>query len=526
MNEKSFYGSPLDWKKSNWKGRIPWLPPEILTSTFHPGEPTTDVYSFGMILYELVSGSIPFSEHKYMQMLMQGKIDALVQLIVEKGARPEIPATCPKELKRLIERCWKGIADERPSMDAICEILQALLVQHQEEMEYLADHTTLHYACVNSHVRTIRNLIKNGINVNIQIGPKQLTALHMTCKLNDSPTLFLLLQANPDLNIVNIFGETALFTAAQNGHVAIVKALVNAGADITICDSQERSPLFIAASNGHFEVCNYLVEMGASVTQSDVTGTTPIMVGAPYMNILNLFMTKNAPFTDQNDDGGYALYFAAQHGNLEGAKLLIEKGAQEYNDFSLLHGACESGNEELVQYCLQTLQCSVNVTDYYDQTPLFLAAACCDKSTCEHFACCKALLESKANVNHKSKTTGITPLYYARTNLGIAKLFIEHGAIVEQTYVESAPSTFTYFVRSHCCYFESLILEQNEHDRIELQQVYIKNLSHLEAMIAQLLRLPSNAFVVQMQNKLEQEKLERWKSLPTNLHILIVHCMK
>jgi hypothetical protein len=40
-----------------------------------------------------------------------------------KGARPELPANCPKRLGELIERCWDANPANRPAFDEILKLL-------------------------------------------------------------------------------------------------------------------------------------------------------------------------------------------------------------------------------------------------------------------------------------------------------------------------------------------------------------------------------------------------------------------
>jgi ankyrin repeat protein len=61
-----------------------------------------------------------------------------------------------------------------------------------------------------------------------------------------------------------------LFTAAQGGHLKVVKLLVKKGANIHQAQCQGATPLQIAALCGHQEVADYLMVKGATF---EATGT-------------------------------------------------------------------------------------------------------------------------------------------------------------------------------------------------------------------------------------------------------------
>ncbi|KAL4430765.1 hypothetical protein ABPG75_006021 [Micractinium tetrahymenae] len=78
----------------------------------------SDIYSFGLLMYELVGGQPPFADD---MSAMQ-----IVFLVTSKGFRPPIPASFPPALAALVQRCWHADARERPTAAAVVEEVAAV----------------------------------------------------------------------------------------------------------------------------------------------------------------------------------------------------------------------------------------------------------------------------------------------------------------------------------------------------------------------------------------------------------------
>jgi len=76
--------------------------------------------------------------------------------------------------------------------------------------------------------------------------------------------------------------STALFLAAQNGHLEVVRELVKAGARVDSARVDIGAvPLTVSAERGHIEVVRCLIEAGANVNHARSNdGTTPLIWAA------------------------------------------------------------------------------------------------------------------------------------------------------------------------------------------------------------------------------------------------------
>lgn len=93
------------------------MPPELLQN----GDlsPASDVYSFGMILWGMLSGSVPFPS------LKRGE---LVRHVVA-GDRPPVPSGVPPTLGELVEECWCTEPGRRPDFSTILYKLRETVSQ-------------------------------------------------------------------------------------------------------------------------------------------------------------------------------------------------------------------------------------------------------------------------------------------------------------------------------------------------------------------------------------------------------------
>ncbi|ETP46758.1 TKL protein kinase [Phytophthora nicotianae P10297] len=94
-------------------GTFQWMAPEVLTSQKY--SLSADVYSFGIILWEICEGAAPFRD------LAPAQIPIAV---VQERRRPIISPMTPLPLRDLIQRCWHHEPALRPTAAEVVHILQ------------------------------------------------------------------------------------------------------------------------------------------------------------------------------------------------------------------------------------------------------------------------------------------------------------------------------------------------------------------------------------------------------------------
>ena len=74
-----------------------------------------DVYSFGMILWEIITCTVPFDV----------KLAEIKKYVLEEKVRPEVPINIDKTLSTLIRNCWDSEINKRPTELEIIEYLNS-----------------------------------------------------------------------------------------------------------------------------------------------------------------------------------------------------------------------------------------------------------------------------------------------------------------------------------------------------------------------------------------------------------------
>ncbi|XP_066494514.1 mitogen-activated protein kinase kinase kinase 10 [Tiliqua scincoides] len=112
------FGLAREWHKTtkmSAAGTYAWMAPEVIKLSLF--SKSSDVWSFGVLLWELLTGEVPYRE-----------IDALAVaygVAMNKLTLP-IPSTCPEPFARLLEDCWRPDPHARPDFGCILRRLEVI----------------------------------------------------------------------------------------------------------------------------------------------------------------------------------------------------------------------------------------------------------------------------------------------------------------------------------------------------------------------------------------------------------------
>uniref|UniRef100_A0A8C9YYA2 Sterile alpha motif and leucine zipper containing kinase AZK n=1 Tax=Sander lucioperca TaxID=283035 RepID=A0A8C9YYA2_SANLU len=96
-------------------GTFPWMAPEVIQSL--PVSETCDTFSYGVVLWEMLTREIPFKGLEGLQ---------VAWLVVEKNERLTIPSGCPASFAELMRNCWATEPKERPVFKQILSTLESM----------------------------------------------------------------------------------------------------------------------------------------------------------------------------------------------------------------------------------------------------------------------------------------------------------------------------------------------------------------------------------------------------------------
>lgn len=121
--------------------------------------------------------------------------------------------------------------------------------------------------------------------------------------------------------------------AAEKGKLRKLRKLLEEGLDIGSWAEEDEEPLLLCALRSHKpEIVNELLERGADVDEDlggQGTAFTPLMYAALTgdLDMAKLLIEKGAEVNRVSDDGIFALDWAAEKGHTEVMQLLIDHGA-------------------------------------------------------------------------------------------------------------------------------------------------------------------------------------------------------
>ncbi|KAA6419719.1 MAG: kinase family [Trebouxia sp. A1-2] len=101
------------------RGTLPYMAPELVSDPERVSE-KADVWSLGMVLWEMLTRQVPFT-HLTPQQIIAG--------LMVGNLQPEVPDWCEQEWRLAMESCWEVNPDHRPSLRDLARRLE-FIIEH------------------------------------------------------------------------------------------------------------------------------------------------------------------------------------------------------------------------------------------------------------------------------------------------------------------------------------------------------------------------------------------------------------
>ncbi|KAL5259041.1 hypothetical protein ACHWQZ_G009495 [Mnemiopsis leidyi] len=147
-------------KFSRLHGTVAWMAPEVMRQSLVSEK--CDTYSFGMLLWELITGKIPFHGEEDPQIMFG---------VCQRKRRPPIPEGCPEEFANLITKCWQDEPEKRPSIDDINKKIGKMLL-NESLTEEVDDFLSSRQQWIEEFDRKIEDIRKEFESIELQWAKK------------------------------------------------------------------------------------------------------------------------------------------------------------------------------------------------------------------------------------------------------------------------------------------------------------------------------------------------------------------
>ncbi|GES99325.1 kinase-like domain-containing protein [Rhizophagus clarus] len=131
ISDMGLCGKASNTEKIRVYGVMPYIAPEVLRGESYTH--SADIYSFGMVMYFILTGRQPFENRAH---------DLDLTLDICDGIRPEIPKMPESKLNwyiDLMKECWDSNPDNRPNVEFISTILSTSNEGSEEMINELKD---------------------------------------------------------------------------------------------------------------------------------------------------------------------------------------------------------------------------------------------------------------------------------------------------------------------------------------------------------------------------------------------------
>ncbi|XP_022089542.1 serine/threonine-protein phosphatase 6 regulatory ankyrin repeat subunit B-like isoform X2 [Acanthaster planci] len=399
----------------------------------------------------------------------------MVQALLEEGGDPVCQSKSGENplhiaVRRshypIVKEIIQFLHNEMSRLDAVMAVNEQS-TEGETPLHYAAEITKemIHYSGEDTDIMQL--LLQYDADINLITKLTQESSLHYCARAgNNNIMLKMVNHLGPNrtqlaVNRQSKNGWSPLLVASEEGHVEIVKLLLQSNARVDVFDEHGKAALHLAAENGHREVADILLWHKAFVNAKSKLGITPLHLGAQngHNELVKLLIcTHSATIDALSLAKKTPLHLAAQSGQLEVCETLLklksDPNSSDMHGQTPLHLAAKNDHAEIVKLFLK-------------HKPELVTMANSDGSTCGHIAASKgsvAVIKELLRFNKigvctaKNKTNDSTALHLAAAggHKDVVSVLIDNGASPTEENADGMTAIHLAAKNGHVGVLESL----------------------------------------------------------------------
>ena len=220
--------------------------------------------------------------------------------------------------------------------------------------------------------KVVNYLLESDANIDARTQVKRRTALLVACMKGDLEIAQSLVAHGASIYVRDYEGFCAMHLACQNGHVELVRWLVeldnerSADAEmrsqheslLTIRNTKKRTPIFLACEQGHANIVHFMLETNATLANgTDKYQNTPLHLACEHVDVIDILLDKGAMVDADNKAKRTPLMACVEVGNYAGVERLCKRGASitrtAKGNETLAHVAASRGHAEILKFLVK-----------------------------------------------------------------------------------------------------------------------------------------------------------------------------
>ncbi|KAK8843193.1 hypothetical protein M9Y10_025039 [Tritrichomonas musculus] len=339
----------IELTKTAFVGSPKYNAPELLQYQKNYS-PKVDVYAFGVMAYEIVTGRDPF--------VKEGE-ELNYHIIMTRVAKnfqfPDYPDYVTYQMKCLINSCLSPDPSDRPTFETIYNRLSS-------ELNFL----NIHDSEKNDILNYIDLLQQKKIETKIVDGPQKVIEISESMNPSDS---------------LKILDSNSSISNSQQSSISMSMIGSKYGL-IFNQDGETINQKLINERKSYSKIIKRLIPEMEDINQRDENGNTILHLACATGNIAlvkKICMNENIINDLKNKNDQSILFPACNSENVELVKYLVtvqklEVNIKDNKEMTLLHHACKTGNLELVQYLVSLDKIDINAKDHDENSILHYAS--------------------------------------------------------------------------------------------------------------------------------------------------------